>query len=160
MTIEHKNFERMMLLIDEVFETRNDPNQLQVRPKDLRKLDQLHRSTLLELSNKNGPYCWVLMIPTTEKIMVDFLENRINENQILKNTMPNDEFTCIYLCSATTLKEFRGKGLTFNLCKKAIREISETYEIKNLFVWPFTSEGGNLAKKISMECNLHLFAKE
>lgn len=55
MTLPKPNFQRMLNLIDEVFATRNDPDQLQVTPQQLKKLEQIHPSTLSELANEDGP---------------------------------------------------------------------------------------------------------
>ena len=151
------NFNRMLNLIDEVFETRNDPNQLQVNQKVMKKLQQLHPATLSEIANSDGPISWVLIIPTTKKVMTDFLEGKITENKFLDKTNLKDNFECLYLCSATTLPEYRGHGKTKKLCIKAINEMREVFPIKALFVWPFTKEGEILAEKVAEGCKLKLF---
>jgi hypothetical protein len=153
------NLQRMLKLIDEVFATRNDPDQIQVSKAQLRKLEKIHPSTLSEVSDANGPLIWVLMIPTTEKIMRGFLKGETSEKELLDQTQPGDAYTCIYLCSATTLPEYRGKGETKKLCIKAIKDICKTHPIKALFVWPFTTDGEKLAEIIAGECGLELFKK-
>ena len=40
------NFERMMQIIDEVFSTREDPDQLQVNENVIARLQELHPATL------------------------------------------------------------------------------------------------------------------
>lgn len=150
------NFTRILGLIDEVFETRNDSNQLQVNQKVIKKLQQLHPSTLSELANEQGPISWVLIIPTTKSVMMEFLEGKISENDLLDKTTVGDSFESIYLCSATTLTEFRGKGATKELCIKAIKEVCKVFPIKALYVWPFTKEGEFLADRIADECGLPL----
>jgi hypothetical protein len=154
------NFNRMLQLIDEVFSTRNDPDQIQVNQKQLKKLQEIHPATLSELANENGPVIWVLMIPTTKTIMNDFLEGNISEKDLLKKTKAGDLFDCIYLCSATTLPEYRGKGETKKLCMNSIRAISKDHPVATLFVWPFTKEGKNLAEAIAKECKLQLLEKK
>jgi hypothetical protein len=151
------NFTRMLNLIDDVFATRKDTNQLQVSQKVMKKLQQLHSATLSELANDEGPISWVLIIPTMKEIMTDFLQGKISENELLERTNPGDNFECLYLCSATTLPEFRSKGETKKLCIKAINEMCKDFAIKTLFVWPFTKEGEILAEKITEECELVLF---
>lgn len=146
----------MMELIDDVFATRSDKNQLQVTAQDLKKLEEIHASTLSELSDKDGPTTWVLMIPTSEETMEDFLVGKIGENQILENVQAGQKFNCIYLCSATTLPEFRGKGNTKKLSIEAIKSISEDHPIKTLYVWPFTEQGKKLAESIALECGMNL----
>lgn len=151
------NYQRMIAIIDEVFATGKDKNQIQVTKKDMQKLTKIHPNCLSEIANENGPIIWVLMIPTTQKIMEDFLGKKISEKQILENTMPGENYSCIYLCSASTLPEFSGKGLTKKLCLEAIEKMRKSYAIENLFVWPFTPAGKELAKKISSETSLNLF---
>jgi len=54
------NYHRMFDLIDEVFSTRNDPNQLLVNEDVIQKLNSIHPATLTELADDNGPLIWVL----------------------------------------------------------------------------------------------------
>lgn len=154
------NFNRMLQLIDEVFETREDPDQIQVSPQQLKKLEKIHPATLTEKSDENGPLIWILMIPTTKDIMTDFLEAKISEKELLERTKPGDSYDCIYLCSATTLPEIRGKGETKKLCIAGIQSIGKDHKIETLFVWPFTKEGEILAEAIAKECGLELRKKQ
>jgi hypothetical protein len=154
------NFRRMMEIIDGVFETRNDPDQLQVTEKDIAKLQALHPSTLSEYNEGNGPCIWVLLIPTTRAIMNQFLEGTISENGILQQTKPGTKFKTVYLCSATTLPEHRGKGLTSKLTIDAINSMRAENPVTDLFVWPFTKEGEVLARKIAESLNLPLHVRK
>jgi hypothetical protein len=150
------NFSRMLSLIDEVFDTRKDPNQLQVNQQVIKKLEKIHPATLSEFTDKNGPSVWVLVIPTTTGVMNDFLSGKISEKDILTKTKPREKYTCIYLCSVTTLPEYRGKGESKKLCLQAIKAICKDHPIETLFVWPFTKEGGKLAISLAKECKLPL----
>jgi len=98
----------------------------------------------------------VLLIPTTAKIMDDFLSGKISESKLLQRTEPNQQYDSIYLCLATTLPEARGKGHTKELCLEAIQKICEDYPIKFLFVWAFTKEGEVLAETLSTVTGLPL----
>jgi hypothetical protein len=150
------NFERMMTLINEVFDTRKDPNQLQVSQKEMKKLEKIHPATLSEFADENGPVVWVLIIPTITAVMDSFLSGKISEKDILTKTKPGEKYTCIYLCSVTTLPEYRGKGISKKLCLDAIQAICKDHPIETLFVWPFTKEGENLAASLAKECRLPL----
>ena len=150
------NFNRMLQLIDEVFATRQDPNQLQVTQKEIKKLAKLHPATISELADESGPVIWVLLIPTTASIMNDFLAGKISEKEILDKTKPKEKYTCIYLCSVTTLPEYRNKGESKKLCLQAIQHICKDNPIQTLFVWPFTKEGELLADVIAHSCKLPL----
>lgn len=154
------NLKEMLQLIDEVFETRNDPAQLQVNEHDLQKLKCIHESTLHEVSNEDGPIVWVLMIPTTNALMHAFLEGEISETSLLHQTPTPSFYTCIYLCSATTLPAFRGKHLTYHACIQSIESIQKDHPIHTLFVWPFSEEGRSLAQKISKQVGLPLLEKK
>jgi len=150
------NFSRMLSLIDEVFDTRKDPNQLQVNQQVMKKLEKIHPATLSEFADENGPAIWVLVIPTTTSVMNDFISNKISEKDILTKTKPGEKYTGIYLCSVTTLPEYRGKGESKKLCLQAINAICKDHPIETLFVWPFTKEGEKLASSLAKECKLPL----
>lgn len=150
------NYQRMFDLIDEVFATRNDPNQLQVNEEVIKKLNLIHPSTLSEVADENGPLIWALIIPTTKTVMNDFLEGKISENEILLNTNPGEKYDSIYLCSVTTLPEMRGKGETKKLCLDAIDKIKNQHPIKSLFVWAFTKDGERLAETLSKTTGIEL----
>ena len=149
----------MLQLIDEVFATRNDPDQIQVTQKQLKKLGAIHSATLSEYANQEGPLIWILMIPTTTVIMTEFLSGKISEKGLLKKTKPGISYDCIYLCSATTLAEYRGKGKTKQVCLEAIERIMKDHPIKTLFVWPFSAEGRRLADSLANACGLKLLEK-
>lgn len=154
------NFNRMLQLIDDVFATRNDPDQIQVNQDQLKKLQAIHPATLSEFSDDNGPLVWVLVIPTTSAIMTDFLSGNISEKQVLDKIKPGEAYDCLYLCSATTLPEARKKGLTKKVCLEAIAKISEQHAIHTLFVWPFSPEGSALANSLAQQLHLNLFVKD
>jgi len=153
------NFERMIALVNEVFDTRSDPSQLQVDENVIEQLQQLHPSTLAEFDDGNGPAIWILMIPTSIKTMKRFLDGTIAESELLEETKNGESFEAIYLCSATVLPEYRRKGMALKLCLEAINEMRKSNPIESLYVWPFTKEGNALATKIAALTGLSLFVK-
>lgn len=150
------NYERMLALIDEVFATRSDPDQLQVDDAVIEKLQAIHPATLGEYNEGAGPCVWVLVIPTTREVMEDFLARRITEQQLLERTSPGQTFEAIYLCSATVLPEYRRRGLALRLCMEAVNAISAQHPVITLYVWPFTSEGKMLAERVAQAAGLEL----
>jgi ribosomal protein S18 acetylase RimI-like enzyme len=150
------NFERMLALIDEVFATRSDPDQLQVDETVIEKLQAIHPATLGEYNEGDGPCVWVLVIPTTKEVMNDFLAGRITEQQLLDRTEPGQQFEALYLCSATVLPEYRRRGLALRLCTEAVNAISAQHPVKTLYVWPFTPEGKMLAERVAQTTGLEL----
>lgn len=153
------NLERMIQLADDIFDTKSDPEQLDVNEDVLNRLKELHPGSVSEKANENGPIAWILLIPTTRKLMESFLAGDISEKELFYLTNPGEQFDCIYLCSAMVLSEFRKQGITTNLTTAAIKNISKTHKIEALFVWAFSEEGKLSAHKIANKLNLPLFEK-
>lgn len=154
-----KNFRRMMQLIDEVFATKNDPDQLDIDEKVRQKILNLHPATFAEHSVEDGPVAWVLVIPTTLEVMNKFIRRAINENQLVEMTPPGGKYEAIYLCSASVLEEYRRQGLTLRLALDSIEKIRHDHPIEALFVWPFSSEGDQAAAAIAEKAGLPLFKR-
>jgi hypothetical protein len=153
------NFTRMLQVVNDCFDTRNDPDQISVTPEERDKLAALHSATLSELANADGPIVWVLLVPTTQLIMARFLAGSITEKQVLDETMPGS-FDAIYLCSASVLPEFRKQGLAKKVVLDAIAAIREDHPIDTLFYWPFSEEGKMLARSVACTLGLQLLEKE
>jgi hypothetical protein len=154
------NFERMMQIIDEVFSTREDPDQLQVNEKVIARLQELHPATLSEYNDGNGPAIWVLIIPTVKELMEKFLRGEISEQELFDRTKPGMKFDSIYLCSATVLPEYRRKGMTLKMTVDAINAMKKDFPVERLFVWPFSEEGKFLAQKIGEVTGMKVFFKD
>jgi len=101
----------------------------------------------------------VLLIPTTATLMNEFLFHKISEKQLFEQTPLLIQYDALYLCSASTLEEYRGKGITKKMTLDAIEKIRKDHPIKTLFVWPFTKEGEMLAEKLAQAANLPLKKK-
>lgn len=154
------NFKRMIDLVNSVFDTRNDDNQIQVTTEERRLLEQIHPCTLLELTDDNGPILWVLLVPTTTAVMNDFLSGKITEKELLYQTPLNTQYDAVYLCSATVLPEYRRRGLAKKAIVDAVHTIQKEHPVKTLFSWPFTTDGVKLAEAIADELKLpHLEKK-
>jgi hypothetical protein len=154
------NLERMMDLADEVFDMRNDPDQLSVDDSVIEKLQSIHPSTLSNYDDGDGPVAWVLVIPTTMEIMNQFLGDAITEKELFDLTMPGMTYDALYLCSALVLEEYRRKGITKRLVLDAIDNINQDHPLKALFVWPFTEEGAGTAEAISRITGIPLNSRE
>lgn len=154
------NFSRMIQLADEFFETKNDSSQLSITEEVMKQLRSIHPATMGEKQNDDGPIAWTIVIPTTRNVKELFLSGSINEEELLKQTLTETTFTSIYLCSALTLPEFRGKGIVKELVCNSIRAIQKEHHIKDLYVWSFSIEGKFLAEAISRTVSLPLFEKK
>jgi len=154
------NFNRMLQLVNEFFDTKNDPDQLSVTEEDRKKLYAIHPATMSEYVEGDGPVVWLMCIPTTGDIMNKFLRAEIGEKQLLAETPVGGVYDAIYLCSAMVLPEYRRKGLAKRVAMDAINAIRKDHPIKSLFTWPFSEEGKALANAIASACNLPLLIRE
>ena len=98
------NYERMILLADEVFSSRTDPHQLNVNENVMEHLQLIHSDTISEYDDGNGPVCWILCIPTTLDLMNKFINKEISERELYELTPLNTKYEAIYLCSALLLE--------------------------------------------------------
>ena len=151
--------QRMLQLVGEFFDVKNDPDQLKVTEAEVKKLNAIHASCMSEYNEGDGPIVWILLIPTTEAIMKRFLSKEISETQLLEQTPLNTKYDAIYLCSASVLPEYRRKGLAMKTGYEAIKKIMEDHKINALFYWSFSPEGQALAEKAAKELNLPLYKR-
>jgi hypothetical protein len=151
-----ENLTRMIQLADDFFDTRNDPSQISVDQKVMNRLKKIHPSTMTEKCNRKGPVAWVLVIPTTQKLMERFIKGEINEREILKKTPLHIKYDAIYLCSALVLPEYRKKRIAKRLMCKAIKSIMKEHPIKALFYWAFSTAGRKLAASVAKNLTLPL----
>jgi len=156
---EQPNLARMIKLAEEFFDMRNDPSQINVNDETTDLLKSIHPRTLNEEQDENGPIAWVLIFPTTEALMKQFIDDQINEMELLRSTPLNVKYDAIYLCSALILPEYRGRGIAKRLTVKAIQAMQKDHPIKSLFLWAFSSEGAKLALAIAGELGLQLYKK-
>lgn len=154
------NLQRLIKLANDVFDVKNDSSQLDVNEKVMGDLYKIHPMTIRQFEDKNGPAAWLLIIPTSEKIMQDFLSDNINEKQLFELTKAGVPFETVYLCSALVLPEYRRKGIVRKLLKEAMENIMSHHDIHALFVWAFSKEGLSTAKTIAEELKLPLLVKD
>ena len=154
--VANDNLQRMIQLADEFFETKNDPDQISITEEVMSRLQKIHPATLSEKKDENGPIVWILVLPTTLRLMEEFVAEQINERELLEKTPIGASYDAVYLCSALVLPEHRGKGLARGLAADAVRSIQKDHPIKHLFYWPFSPEGEKLANSIARELSLPL----
>jgi hypothetical protein len=153
------NYERLIQLAEEVFATKNDPEQLDVSPEVIRRLQKMHPATVSEYTDGNGPVAWVLLIPTTTEFMQQFLNNTITEKELFYLTPLDAGYEAIYLCSALILEEYRRRGIVKQLTVDAVEAIRKDHPVRSLFVWPFSIEGDLGAETIARLTSLPLHKK-
>ena len=153
------NFERMIQLADEVFATKEDPNQLDINEDVLAHLQRIHPATVCEYDDGHGPVAWVLVIPTTLELMNQFMKGIISERELFEQTPLNAVYETVYLCSAMVLEEYRRKGLARKLTVDAIEAIRKDHPITSLFAWTFSQEGLLFAEAIARLAKLPLYKR-
>jgi hypothetical protein len=157
--MEKSNFERMLELAEEVFASKNDPNQLDVNEEVMEQLQRIHPESIAEYDNGQGPICWIIQIPTTRSLMEQFLANEISEKELFELTPLNVPYQAVYLCSGMVLQEFRRKGIAKKLAFDALSKIRESHPIEALFVWAFTKDGDIVSESLAKLSGLPLFKK-
>lgn len=153
------NFERLIQLADTVFDVKNDPDQLDINPEVMERLQKMHPATISEYNDGNGPVAWVLVIPTTFELMNRFIDNQISEKELFYLTPLDITYEALYLCSALVLEEFRRKGIAKRLTLRAIESVCQRHPIKALFVWAFSREGDLGAETIAHISSLPLYKR-
>ena len=78
--MQKSNFERMIELADEVFSSKKDPQQLDVNEDVMDGLYKNHPACLSEYEEGEGPLAWVIVIPTSKRIMNAFIKNDVKVN--------------------------------------------------------------------------------
>ncbi len=154
--MSESNYEIMIQLAELVFDTKSNPDQLDVDEKVIERLLRIHPSTVSEYDDGNGPVVWILVLPTTSVLMKLFLSREISEKELFYTTPIEANFDAIYLCSAMVLEEYRGKGLARKMTLEAVENIRKDHPIKDLFVWAFSKEGDGLAERIAQLASLPL----
>jgi hypothetical protein len=157
--VSDSNYQRLIRLAEEVFDMRNDPEQLQVDENIIRRLQLLHHATVAEYRDENGPVAWLLVIPTTLEVMNLFVDGKISEMKLFGMTSPGSRFEALYLCSALVLPEYQRKGIIKGMVLNAIAEIKKEYPLKALYVWAFSKEGDIASERIAEAAGLPLFKR-
>ena len=151
-----ENLRRMLELVEEVFNSKNDSDQIDVDENVTEKLFKLHPASLSSVENDDGPVVWVLIFPTTQDLMKKFIDKKITEKELFEQTSDGIDYNCIYLCSALVLPEYRNKGMATKLTVEAIEKIRKDHKIKNLFVWVFSNAGRSVAQNVAARTGLPL----
>ena len=158
--MEKDNFERMIQLAEEFFDAKNDPDQLSINEEVIEQLRELHPSAVTEETDNNGPIAWMIIIPTTRKLMDQFIGGTINERELFAMTPRGASYEAVYLCSALVLPEHRRKGLAKRMVVNALAEIRQKHPVGTLFTWSFSAEGESLAEAVAKEAGLPLRKRE
>lgn len=153
------NLVRMIRLAEEIFDMHNDPEQIQVDARIITRLKKIHPATVSEKASRNGPTAWMLVIPTSRRLMHLFIDKEISERELLNRIRIGKTYDAVYLCSALVLPEHRGKGIARRLAVRAVKAIQLQHPIQCLYFWPFSSEGEQLAGAVAQQLHLPLYKR-
>jgi hypothetical protein len=141
--------QKEMAVAEAIFGTESDPDQIPINLDSVEKLDKLCKGWLeTRLNDENEPVSWVLVFPTQKDVAIRFIKKEITERQILDLTLPAEHYDAVYLASAITLPEQRGKGYASELLLKAINNMPVSKDAL-LFAWPWSEDGEALLSKFS-----------
>lgn len=154
------NLQRMLQLVGEVFDTKNDPGQISVSDEERERLYAIHPATLTEYVEGDGPVAWLMGIPTTTAIMQQFINGDITEKELLNNTPTGVKYEALYLGSASILPEYQRKGLAKKLAMEVINKIRQDNPIKALFTWSFSDAGHALSEALAKSANLPIYERK
>ena len=150
------NLQRLIQLAESTFDVKHDPDQLAVDATVLDRLGGIHPATMAEERTPDGPIAWTLVIPTTVPLMEAFLSGHLSERQMYEATPVKARYQSIYLCSAMVLPEHRRQGVARRMLSSSIQAIRGDHAISDLFFWPFSLEGEQLAVAVAQETGLPL----
>jgi ribosomal protein S18 acetylase RimI-like enzyme len=154
-----KNLERMIRLAEEFFGANKDPQQIQIDERVLARLRKIHPASITEKSLRDGPIAWMLVLPTSHRLMELFVAKQITERELFRRTHAGGSYDAAYLCSALVLPEYRGKGWARRLMIQSIKAIQKQHPVRFLFYWPFGTAGEKLAEDVADKLHLPLYKR-
>ena len=139
---------RTMAIAEEFFGTAQDPRQIPINLESYKKLVALWRGAFsYELDEAGEPVSWIVVVPTQRKLAGEFMAGMITEKQLFERTETAEKYDALYLCSAFTVPDQRGKRLAHNLMCKAIEQ-APLLPNPLLFAWPTTMQGEKMVKSM------------
>jgi hypothetical protein len=142
--------EKRRLITEAYFGTSNDPDQIPVAKSSLEKLKQLSCYCINCAYEGDNPVSWTIAIPTSVGLMESFLREEITERTMFDKTQVGD-MGALYLCSAFTLGEFRGKGIAKELLTKQVAMFLGENPDMEVFAWAWSKEGGKLVGSLPVD---------
>lgn len=137
----------MLSLAEEFFQTQKNPDLIPVNQDVFKKLRILHDATVLFRIEDGELVSWIVSLPTQAELMRQFMHGEITERELLDQTVVQEQYEALYLCSAFTLAEHRRKGYALGLFAEALRRIPLVPGAP-LFAWPISMEGKMIAEKL------------
>ena len=156
--MEEKNLDKILDMAEDFFKTESDSKQILIGKESFYKLQRLHPKTVVCKLENGELISWVVILPTQVELMEKFLNDEINERELLDMTEVQEKYEALYLCAAFTVHKYRRKGYALQMFKEAIDAISKTENVK-LFTWLFSEEGGKIIEKLNQILGTKILVK-
>ncbi len=130
---------------EKFFGTLSDSEQIPITMESHDKLEAMDPNSMLYKRDVEGHVvAWTVFVPTTSDLMSKFLSGEITERQLFDRTSAGIGYDALYLCSIIVPSEYRGRGYAKEPGAEAVKRLSKSNKIKNLFAWPYSKEGQQL----------------
>ncbi|MBL0132806.1 MAG: hypothetical protein IPP79_01725 [Chitinophagaceae bacterium] len=150
------NYERMIQLAESVFDTKSDPDQLDVDEKVIERLLRIHPSTVSEFDDGNGPVVWILVLPTTSVLMKLFLNKEISEKELFYTTPIEAILMPSTYVPLWFWKNTEEKGLARKMTLEAVENIRKEHPIKTYLFGHLVKKEMALAERVAQLAELPL----
>lgn len=157
---EYKELEK---IYHKTFTKKNEFTETNFDLKNCNKIIQKFPNSFAIIRDDKKIIGQTWIIPTNKKIMTEFLENKIKEQDMILKSVKKvslNDFDCIYIFFSGILKEYRRQGFIFKARKKILNHFLKFNKKVKLFAWPYSKAGENLAIKTSEEYKLPLIIKK
>jgi GNAT superfamily N-acetyltransferase len=147
--MDKEAFEKMLKISEEFFGSQSDPDQMPINQESADKLFSLHPDTILyTFDESDNPIGWAVVVPTSMRVMDEFLKKEISERRLLEKAVEEKKFEALYLCAVFILPEYRRRGFAKKLLLDAIQKVSHGKDLE-LYAWIYSEEGKRLSDVIA-----------
>ncbi|NCP71983.1 hypothetical protein GW835_01140 [archaeon] len=158
-----EEYDQISQIYAKTFTIKNEFTETNLSLKNCNKLfEKFPKSSALIKDNKKTiGQTWI--VPTNRKIMTEFLENKITEQEMVLKSLKKvslDNFNCIYLFYSSIFQKYRRQGLIFKARIKTLNHYIKFNKKIILFAWVYSKEGENLAIKTAEKYKLPLIIKK
>lgn len=158
-----KEYEEMDFVYEKTFTKKNEFTETDLDFKNCNKIIKKFPNSSALIKDKGVSIGQTWIVPTNKKIMTEFLENKIKEQEMILKSVKKvslNNFDCIYIFYSGILKEYRRQGLSFKAIKRIFNQFLKFNKKVTLFAWAYSKAGENMAIKTAEEYNLLLIIKK
>lgn len=158
--ISEEEFLKGRYIANEQFECDKDIEQIATWMVDYKLVTETIPECINFIKKDNKIIGYSFFLPSNEKDMIDFLENKINERELFNRIKEKNEWensNCVYLCAVQIDENQRRNGLAFEAVIKHIEFLQKKHPaLKKFYYWKYSEGGERLANKISKELNIEI----